>query len=69
MTVTLPYLLLGTLFIRGVTLEGSLEGILFYIMPRWEKLFHIQVSDSTHLPDQYKSFDLNFNHFVSRLYS
>ncbi|KAK6172241.1 hypothetical protein SNE40_015946 [Patella caerulea] len=38
-----PYLVLLVLLIRGVTLPGALEGIKFYIIPRWEKLASFQV--------------------------
>lgn len=38
-----PYLVLLVLLIRGVTLEGAVEGIKFYIIPRWEKLATFQV--------------------------
>lgn len=38
-----PYLVLLVLLIRGVTLPGSIEGIKFYIVPRWEKLADYQV--------------------------
>ena len=39
-----PYLVLLVLLIRGVTLPGAVEGIKFYIIPRWEKLATFQVS-------------------------
>lgn len=38
-----PYLVLLVLLIRGVTLPGAVEGIKFYIIPRWEKLATFQV--------------------------
>ena len=42
-TVTLPYLLLTILLIRGVTLPGSLQGIKYYIIPEWSKLLEFKV--------------------------
>ncbi|CAI9734865.1 sodium- and chloride-dependent glycine transporter 1-like [Octopus vulgaris] len=38
-----PYFVLFILLIRGVTLPGSLEGIKFYIIPRFEELKKFQV--------------------------
>ncbi|KAK3099623.1 hypothetical protein FSP39_007129 [Pinctada imbricata] len=38
-----PYLVLLVLLIRGVTLPGALNGIKFYIVPKWEKLLDYQV--------------------------
>ena len=36
--------MLIALLIRGVTLEGYLEGIKFYIIPKWDKILNIKVS-------------------------
>ena len=43
MTATLPYLILTALLIRGVTLPGSVDGILFYITPDFSRLLDPQV--------------------------
>lgn len=37
-TATFPYVVLLLLLIRGVTLEGYYDGILFYIIPKWEEI-------------------------------
>ncbi|KAK3084341.1 hypothetical protein FSP39_011857 [Pinctada imbricata] len=42
-TATFPYLVLITLLIRGVTLKGSLKGILYFVKPKWELLLDPKV--------------------------
>ncbi|MBD3361464.1 sodium-dependent transporter [Candidatus Woesearchaeota archaeon] len=42
-TMPLPVLLIIVMAIRGITLPGSLEGILFYLTPNFRALFDIQV--------------------------
>lgn len=42
-TATFPYVMLIVLLIRGVTLEGYMDGIRFYIIPKWEKLKNVKV--------------------------
>lgn len=45
-TALFPYVILIALLARGVTLPGSLEGILFYIRPQWEQLLNVNVRGS-----------------------
>ncbi|KAG5680363.1 hypothetical protein PVAND_009872 [Polypedilum vanderplanki] len=37
-TATFPYVILTALLVRALTLEGSIDGIMFYITPQWERL-------------------------------
>ncbi|XP_068787041.1 sodium-dependent proline transporter-like [Struthio camelus] len=42
-TATFPYLVLLVLLIRGATLEGSMDGVRFYLSSDWSKLQSAQV--------------------------
>lgn len=45
-TATLPYLLLAVILIKGLTLPGAVDGILFYIRPDFNKLANVQVVEN-----------------------
>ena len=42
-TALAPYFVLFALLVQGVQLEGSLEGIKYYLYPQWDKLSKINV--------------------------
>jgi solute carrier family 6 amino acid transporter-like protein 5/7/9/14 len=52
-----PYVVMVTLLIRGATLPGAVDGILFFITPQWDKLLDptvsrvIMIQDSHHFSD------------------
>ncbi|KAK6172240.1 hypothetical protein SNE40_015945 [Patella caerulea] len=41
--VTFPYIIILILLIRGMTMDGCLEGIKYYVTPKWELLRHPRV--------------------------
>lgn len=43
-TATFPYIVLLVLFINGLMLEGSLEGIKLLFIPKWNQLLDVNVS-------------------------
>lgn len=43
-TATFPYVVLTILFVRGITLEGALTGVMYYLTPQWDKILNAKVS-------------------------
>ncbi|KAH9489847.1 Sodium- and chloride-dependent glycine transporter 2 [Bulinus truncatus] len=41
-TATLPYILITVLIIKGLTLPGAMDGLIFYIYPDFSKLLQVQ---------------------------
>ena len=42
-TATMPYAMLLVLFVNGLLLDGSMDGIKYYISPKWERLLDPEV--------------------------
>lgn len=39
-----PYVIIGVLLVRAVTLEGAWNGIVYFLKPRWDKILEPSVS-------------------------
>lgn len=44
-TAIFPYVGLVSLLIRGLLLDGAVDGILFFITPQWEKILKPEVKN------------------------
>lgn len=42
-TTLAPFVILLVLLVRGLTLPGSLRGLVFFLSPRWERLLDARV--------------------------
>ncbi|XP_068808987.1 sodium- and chloride-dependent glycine transporter 1 isoform X1 [Struthio camelus] len=42
-TATFPYVVLTILFVRGITLEGAITGITYYLTPQWDRILNAKV--------------------------
>ena len=43
-TATAPYIFLTVMLVRGLTLDGAVDGIKYYVTPDFEKLSNYEVS-------------------------
>lgn len=44
-TATFPYVMLFILLVRGLSLPGALQGVVFYLLPEPSRLIDPQVED------------------------
>lgn len=42
-TATVPYIVLFILLVRGCTLPGAKDGIIYYLRPVWHRLLVVEV--------------------------
>ena len=49
-TAVFPYVMLTVLLVRGVTLDGAADGLVFYLKPDFSRLAEAQVKRSAEKP-------------------
>ncbi|KAL3861991.1 hypothetical protein ACJMK2_007997 [Sinanodonta woodiana] len=42
-SATFPYIILLILLIRGALLDGAIDGVIYFIVPKWEQLLNLKV--------------------------
>ena len=60
----MPYVMLFVLFVNGLTLDGSMNGIKYYVSPKWDRILDPEVCKNTHHTvcnkSRFRSLPLNF---------
>ena len=62
-TATSPYIFMLILLIRGAILEGSLQGVLYYLVPDFTKLADLTASTVSSLVMMYTDRCIRLNYF------
>ena len=64
-TALFPYFVIFVLLIRGTTLDGAADGIRFYLSPKWDRLYSINVNlHMLSFLHHHKSFEMFFFTFL-----
>lgn len=59
-TATFPYVVLTILFIRGITLDGAINGIKYYLTPQWQKVLDAKVLTQANRASVWKQTNRKF---------
>ena len=63
-TATFPYIMLTVLVVRGTTLDGASEGILYFITPHWNEFANAEVRTDVVLYFHYTKYNLNIIFYI-----
>lgn len=62
-----PYIIMGVLLVRAVTLPGSVNGILYFLTPQWNELLNPRVKMLQYLVRYNKKYQFYFDRFGFQL--